>query len=154
MAAPTLQTGSVPVIMRIRIAQTSKPYLTHKLLAVAFCLGSATLIADPLPHLHRIRVDLSEFAVSPGSFRSITNLETRRPGRFGFYNFAQHETIGRFALHQVGEFHGLFGRRASFFRPAPAATPEPAYEWALGLLLVGLGCTSRLRRKQLRPSMR
>ena len=68
MAARTLQTGPVPVIMRIRIAQTSKPYLTHKLLVVAFCLGSATLFADPLPHLQRIRVDLSEFAVSPAPF--------------------------------------------------------------------------------------
>jgi len=123
-AAATLPMGSVPIIMRF-----------FNLLLVAFCLGNAVLLADPLPYLQRIEIDRSEFAVSRGTFPSA-----------GETDFAEHETTDNFDWRGRGKFDAAtFDDRASCPGPGPTPAPEPGYEWAFGLLLIGFGSISRWR---------
>jgi hypothetical protein len=108
---------------------------THAIkLSVVFYLGSLALMAAPISYRHRITLDLPEFARPPRIFHGIDIWDRIR----------RHQESGGFKGHGPRRFSES---ECSDAAPAPATTPEPGYEWLLGLLLVGIGCVWRLKRK-------
>lgn len=117
-------------------------------LFAAVSLTGVPASASPLDYWHRITVQHVEMAAPSTSFQTLLipelpsqTLTSATAYRlwFGLYNFAEREQIAGFFWHQQNELDHSRHEK-------PAATPEPGYEWALGLLLVGMGCASRLRR--------
>jgi hypothetical protein len=103
-------------------------------LAVVLCVASLVTTAETLPYWHRIALDMPEFARPPRIFRGIEIWE-RIQQRRGPVRPTEHGPH-RFVESECPET-----------APASAATPEPGYEWALGLFLVAIGCASRIRKK-------
>lgn len=103
-------------------------------LSVAFCLCSLAITAEPLPYRHRITLDRPELAWPPHILHGIDIWE----------RIQHHRDPAGPREHGPHRFHEPECPETA---PALAATPEPGYEWAMGLLLVSIGCASRLRKK-------
>lgn len=112
-----------------------------RLLAAAAWLGGAALFADPMSSMKQVRIDHTAFSRFEGE--RLAGFE-----RYEMYEFSEHKAEGRFDLHEPSAIDGwAFGNREKCRNARPSPVPEPRYEWALGLLLIGFGGISRRRTK-------
>jgi hypothetical protein len=112
------------------------------LLAAAAWLGGAALFAGPMSSMKQAKIDHTAFARFEGE--RLSGFES-----YDVYEFSEHKPEGRFDLRPPGAIDRRpFGKGEKCRDTSPFAAPEPGYEWALGLLLIGFGGVSRWRKQK------
>jgi hypothetical protein len=107
-----------------------------KRLLVTIWLVAALASAATLSNLEAVKIGYTDF----------TSFDRERTFRFERYA-VEPEPAARWEFHR--DRHGHVGPRCE--RSVESETPEPGYEWALGLLLVSVGCFARAQKHRPEP---